>query len=374
MSAYGVYLALPLILGALADSYGFSNRQIGWIGSAENTGLLLGSVVVSALSRFGRFRRVASAGIAIATAGNLATLFIHSFVSLTSVRLAAGFGSGICYSAAIACLSLTRQSSRNFSVFVVVLVLANSAELWLVPSVISRGGIHGAYAVLGLLYLAPALLLRFIPPIIRSTKSSGPGPGAVSQSTTVPSMLAWSCLAAVVLFNVAASAFWTYSERIGASIGMVPQTIANTLTLCNLFSLTGSLFAYWLSRRWGQHRPQLVAIAIMVGVFATWSAGISNFGYVVGVLLFFEVWSMASVYQLGTLTAMDPSGRYVALIPAAQGIGQSAGPFFAGILLAWPLSFPQMLLWVTVFPVGCMVTYAMVYLRLRRVAPQIANA
>jgi MFS family permease len=375
VAAYGVYLALPLILGALADAYGFSNREIGWIGSAENAGLLLGSVSVSVLAQAGRYRRLVIAGIVIAIAGNAVTLFFSSFAALAAVRLATGFGSGLCYSAAIACLSLTRQSSRNFSVFVVVLVLANSAELWLVPSIVARGGVHGLYAALGLLYVVPALLLRAVPSQVGAGSSPVPSGAAVTPpAAALPTSLAWSCLAAVVLFNVAASAFWAYSERIGTSIGMTEVAVANTLTLCNLFSLTGSLLAYWLSRRWGQHRPQLAAVAVMVAVFATWSAGISTLGYVAGVLVFFEVWSMASVYQLGTLTAIDRSGRYVALVPAAQGIGQSAGPFLAGLLLGWQFAFPQMLMSVTLFAVACIAAYATVYFRLRRIAPAIANA
>ena len=69
VAAYGVYLGLPLILGALADEYGFSNPQIGWIGAAENAGMLLGSVSVSVLGRWASYRLLAAVGIAIALAG-----------------------------------------------------------------------------------------------------------------------------------------------------------------------------------------------------------------------------------------------------------------------------------------------------------------
>jgi hypothetical protein len=56
--------------------------------------------------------------------------------------------------------------------------------------------------------------------------------------------------------------------------------------------------------------------------------------YIIGVLIFFEVWSMTQVYQLGTLNTIDRSGRF-ALVPAAQGLGQSVGPFITGLLLGW---------------------------------------
>jgi len=373
VAAYGAYLGLPLILGALADAFKFDNRQIGWIGSAENLGLLLGAAGVSLLAKTRRFRRIALAGVTIAMSGDALTLLVSSFPAFCGIRLVAGFGSGLCYSSAIACLSMTGRSARNFSIFIVVLVIANSLELWLIPGIVVHSGIAGVYTALGALFVAPAVLLWFIPATL--------GPSAIGSAGTSPQprhppafvRLAWACLAAIVLFNIAASAFWAYSERIGASIGLSETAVAETLTFCNLFSLTGSVLAYWLSRRWGQHRPQLGAIAVMICVYAVWALGLTTLRYIVGVLLFFEVWSMASVYQLSTLTGIDRAGRYVALVPAAQGIGQSAGPFIAGLLLGWQLTFPQILMAVTLFAVGCLAIYSAVYATLRRTEPEIAD-
>ncbi len=371
IAAYGVYLGLPLILGALADEYGFSNPQVGWIGAAENTGMLLGSVGASMLARRAAYRRLVALGLSLALAGNAITLLSSSFGAFCAVRGVTGIGSGLCYSAALAALSLTREPARSFSLFVVLLVIANSLELWLIPDIVSAWRAHGIYVVLGMLFLLPALLIGHVPGAGTSAaEAAGTSPVPAGREVS----LAFSCLLGVVLFCIAASAFYAYAERIGVSIGMSEQGISNTLTLCNLFSLTGSLLAYGLGRRWGQHRPQLGAIAIMIAVYAAWSLGLTSLAYVLGVLIFFEVWSMVSVYQLSTLTGIDSSGRHVALIPAAQGIGQSAGPFLAASLLDLQLSFPQMLGAVSAFAVGSLAAYGSVYVRLRRLDPMAANA
>jgi len=372
VAAYGVYLALPLILGALSDRYGFSARDIGWTGAAENLGLLLGSVRVSARAAGGRFRAQILAGIAIAAAGNGITAGIHDFAPMVAARLLTGFGSGMCYSAAIACLSLMRHSARHFSLLIVILVIVNSLELWLVPSLLGAAGLAGLYWVFAASFLVPLALLRNLP----ATASAGaaaidaPSPHAAGDFRS----MAWWCLFAIVMFNVAASAFWAYSERIGISLGMSARAVANTLTLCNLFSLTGGVFAYWLSRRWGQHRPQLAAIAAMMLIFCMWAMRITVPGYVAGVLIFFEVWSMTQVYQLGTLSGIDANGRYVALVPAAQGLGQSAGPFIAGALLGWRLGYSAVLTVMLMFIAACFGGYLTVYLRLKRRQPALAAA
>lgn len=374
VAAYGVYLGLPLILGALADRFKFDNRQLGWIGAIENLGLLLGSLAASRRAPSRRFRQLMLIGMAIAVAADSLTLLIGTFPWYCLVRFVAGLGGGLCYSSAISCLSLTRRSARNFTVFVVILVLANSLELWLIPGIVSQWGISGLYIALALLYTAPALLMYALPAVVEAAGDRrgdlGLQPPAHAASFT---MLACVCLVAVVLFNIAASAFYAFAERIGVTVGLAEVTIARVLTFANLLSLTGSLLAYWLSRKWGHHRPQLAAILVMIGVYLAWSAGITIIGYIIGAIIFFEVWSMASVYQLSTLTGLDQAGRYVALVPASQGLGQSLGPFLAGLLLGWQLKFPQMLLCVTVFAAGCFAAYLYVYLKLRRTHPDLAN-
>lgn len=381
VAAYGVYLGLPLILGALADQYGFTNPQIGWIGAAENVGLLLGSAGAAVLSRRLSYRRIAALGITTVVAGNLATLLAGTFTQFTTIRLLAGSGGGMCYSAAIAALSLTRQAARNFSIFVVVLVIANSLELWLLPDIASRWHVSGVYVALTLLYLAPAILLRRLPGDIAAEAETAADAGAGEKANAADHQprggggnaahgvekitLAWLCLTAIVLFCIAASAFYAYAERIGLAVGLSERMISNVLTLGNLFSMTGSMLAYPLGRRWGQHRPQLAAIAVMIAVYLLWSLRLTDVAYMAGVVAFFEVWSMVSVFQLSTLAEIDASGRHVALIPAAQGIGQSAGPFLAGWLLQLHADFPQMLLVTTAFALGCLATYAYVYSRLK---------
>src|SRR5579883_2239426 len=158
VAAYGVYLGLPLILGALATQLNFSDAQIGWIGSAENGGLLLGSVAVSRLARSWRFRTIATLGMPLAILGDLVMREVRSFPVFLAVRLCAGFGGGLCYSAAIAALSRTQLAARNFSIFVFVLVIANSVELWLIPPIVSHWNVGGLYMVLAALYLLPLAL------------------------------------------------------------------------------------------------------------------------------------------------------------------------------------------------------------------------
>lgn len=379
-AAYGVYFGLPLILVSLAATYGFTNPDLGWISAAENVGLLVGAVGVSVLARGRSYRSLAGVGIMVAVVADVATLGVSGVWAFCAIRLFAGFGSGLCYSAAIATLSRTTRVARNFSILAAILVVVNSLELWVVPRIAELWGVQGIYVSMACLYLLPALLLMYVP----GSRSQGDPETDVSctgaEAKVAPAVpqrllgsLAWQCLWAVILFNLAASAFYAFSGRIGTSIGLSKHSVSNILTICNLISGTGSVLAYGLSRRWGQHRPQLAALAVMIAVFVAWTFRLTASTFMVGTLIFFEVWTTAVVYQLGTLSNIDGTGRKVALIPAAQGIGQSVGPFIAGALLAVNFSFSQMLLAAAVFAAGSFALYAMVYTRLRFVNVEFAR-
>jgi predicted MFS family arabinose efflux permease len=373
-AGYAVYLGLPVILGTLADSIGLDARQIGWLASVELGGMLVASLLTSRLVRSGRYRRIAVAGMALAVTTNLVSTTVTAFATLGALRFAAGVGSGLCYSTAIAALSLSREPARNFSLFGISLIIIGSLELYVLPMIAAQWGAGGVFALLGTAYLAPAALLKFLPTSVSSGELAALSPNGGTSRASVFARLAVFCLAAIVCFNIATSAFWAYSERIGVAIGMAQQTVANALTVLNLLSLGGCALAWWAARRWGQHRTQLVALSVILLVFLGWSRHLESTLYLAGIALFFEAWAVSAVLQMSTLSVFDVTGRYAALIPAAQGIGQSAGPFVAGSLLGWHESYAQLLAFEGALVAAALAFYAWVYRRLRRDFPALADS
>jgi predicted MFS family arabinose efflux permease len=373
-AGYAVYLGLPVILGTLADSLGLDARQIGWLASVELGGMLIASLLASRLVRSGRYRQIAIGGMALAVVANLASLATTGFGALVGVRLLAGIGSGLCYSTAIAALCLTKQPARNFSLFGTALIVLGSLELYVLPSIAGRWAASGVFGMLAGAYLVPALMLKALPASVPARDIEELSGVSISAATSGITRLALLCLAAIVCFNVASAAFWAYSERIGIAVGMSPKSAANMLTILNLLSLGGCAIALWAARRWGQYRTQLAALGVIAVVFAVWSQRLDTTTYVPGTAIFFEAWAMSAVLQMSTLSMFDVTGRFAALVPAAQGIGQSAGPFIAGFVLGLHENYAQLLALNGAFVVATMLFYAWVYLNLRRDFPSIATA
>ena len=77
---------------------------------------------------------------------------------------------------------------------------------------------------------------------------------------------------------------------------------------------------------------------------------------------------------MGNLSIFDPTGRYVSLLPGAQGIGQFIGPNLGATLLSYELGYSSVFFMCGAFSVLAMVIYASMYLRLRKSSPVLADA
>ena len=368
--AYGVYLGLPVLLGALADSYHFDPVQTGRLASLELAGLLLGSIAVANLLREGRHRPLALCGIAVAMTANLASMYFATLESLYVVRTVAGFGSGLCYGVSMACLSYSKDPARTSSLFGVGLIVISSLELYALPLIAREWSMPGIFAALGLAYVIPLVVVRWLPtrrealPIVAEPETAGTGDTHVA--------LSWLCLLAIAFFNVAVSAVWAYAERIGASAQLSATFVATTLNVCNIASLFACWLAWRVSRRFGQQRPQFFALAATALALMTWPAVFGEIDYAVHMMVFFQAAAVTSVYQVGIIGVIDASGKHAALIPAAQGVGVSIGPVLGGVMFSVGSSTTPLLLGSGTILLLTLGVYLLVYYQLRRVEPQLA--
>ena len=91
---YLMFIGLPIILGTIADKFVLSDEQIGWIASADLSGLFLGSIVTSLLIRRVPLRRLALIGVAIGLIGNGLSSSADDLIQFCIIRFIADFGSG----------------------------------------------------------------------------------------------------------------------------------------------------------------------------------------------------------------------------------------------------------------------------------------
>jgi predicted MFS family arabinose efflux permease len=190
----------------------------------------------------------------------------------------------------------------------------------------------------------------------------------------VPRYVPWLVLTSVSLTYINIGAYWTYIELASLNSEASPDWVSQLLVYTSVSSLLGCLFATVLSNRYGLARPLLVTLvfhAIIVGMLAN---GIDNTNIMISMFSFNFLWIFVDVYQYATVANVDHSGRFQALMPAAQGLGQILGPNMAATVLAFGLGYGGVFIMCALASLSAMLIYLAMYLRLRVRIPALADA
>ena len=102
--------------------------------------------------------------------------------------------------------------------------------------------------------------------------------------------------------------------------------------------------------------------------------GITDYSVAFSMFAFNFCWIFVDIYQSATISNVDRSGRYVSLLPAAQGLGNGLGPAMAATVLSWGLGYNGVFIMCASASIAAMFVYLYMYLKLRRTIPALADA
>ena len=175
-------------------------------------------------------------------------------------------------------------------------------------------------------------------------------------------LLSSLCLGAVAFVYLAIGSYWAYAERMGQSAGIPAPWVHRLLSAGVLLSGLGCVAAFRLSRRMGQSRPLLIALGALATVLLLNGAWQTPPVYVFTLATLQLCWNFIDIFQLGTLSAVDPSGRAAAFVPAAQGVGLAAGPAAGAMVLSLGHGYATVLLTAGAAATIAACCYTVVYL------------
>ncbi len=368
---FSLFMGMPILVGALVDDLGFSEEQVGYLASADLGGMFVASIVTSLLVTRVNRRLLASAGIVAAVLCNVLSLDENGFRTLLPIRFLSGTGAGLAYAVAVAVLAGSHHTARNYTFLIFGQVLTNALVLYTFPHVSGHWGANGIFVAYCVVFSAGLSFVFWLPRYYDAGEQE-----RVSRLEGVrvrfPSYLSWLCLIAVFGFYFMIGAYWAYIERIGVNLGFDSEFIGLMLAVFTVFSLLGCGAAYWLSRRYGQSRPLLGALLVMVSALTIHALGIDVIVYFMGLVVIFLLWNFIDIYQLGTIANIDHSGRYAALLPAAQGLSMAAGPAAGGFLLGRGFGYEAVMGAGAASVALALLCYGIVHSRLRSLSPALA--
>lgn len=322
-------ILMPMIVGGLIDTYGFSEQQAGNIAALEGLGLVFASILAAAWIRRVSWVKALTVSFAAYAALNVVSANIQDYPPLLVLRCLTGLAGGSVFAVTVAALGDDREPDRAFGLAQAVQGVMMLGGFLAAPWLVQRWGVSAMYYM-----LAGASLLMM--PTLSRFPHAGRVRAAVATGEVLQTShtgLIWMGLTASVVFFVNVFGFWAFVERVGQAGGLPAQTIALALGVSQVMAIVGALAAAWASDRYGRYLPLLI---VFIGQTAALFAVLGNFGaaaFFVSTGLFQALFIVGVSYQMGAVAKLDIHGRYLVTMTAAQGLGGALGPALAATLI-----------------------------------------
>lgn len=326
-----ILIVAPAIVGAYITRLGFSPQQAGYLISADMAGM--GLATLPALFWINRlnWQAVARTALLIAVAGNLLTASLDSFTPMLLIRLCTGLAAGTAMSVCLASIGLTRDPDRVFGFWVVGQLTIGAAGLALFPHILALGGLPGIFVLLAVALLALTFFVRHLP-----VSGAREKPNALQSAEAFVKyrLIFAACgILGVLCFYIGLSGIWAFLERIGVANQLDGGFISYALSLASLAGIAGALTASALSSRWGRFLPSAAGFGIILISFVLLLSKLESETYLLAACLFKYAWTFILPYLLGSITAIDSTGRIILLANIMIGGGLALGPAIAGTLI-----------------------------------------
>jgi predicted MFS family arabinose efflux permease len=319
---------LPLLNGLFANRLHLDWHQLGWLGGAAQSGSLVGTLLGFRLSGRGAFRLGIQAGAVCALLAWLCAALAPSFGALVLCRAITAVGVGCVFSIGTYVLANSEPRARSFSVMSGVQVVCGSVHSALLPWLHAQFGYAATVASLAIWFVLILLLGRHVnapPPVVSE---------ATPRSDDAGRFVGAGLLVSVMAFQMAATTFWSYSERIASSAGLAPTDIAFAISIGNLGGVPASILGAVLGERFGFVPILIVATAAAVGGELMMAGANTSAPYVAGQFVFNFGWLLGVSYYLALLARRSRVPKTVRAAPIALVVAGILGPLAVATLQA----------------------------------------
>jgi predicted MFS family arabinose efflux permease len=284
---------------------------------------------------------------------------IEGYPTLLFLMFVVGIGAGLFASPSITILGDGTEAENGFSWMIIFSVAGAAALLALFPIVAEISGFRGVTNLLGGSTLATLLLIPLIPVNNKKEEKS-------NESDTVKvEKFSWSndrmtqpilALLVMALFCWAFGGSWAFFERIASYAALPATETGQALAIGTLFGTIGAPLAAFFIKRIPMYYCYAITIAsIVITLLFLNSSSLTSIIYLL-LVCSFQFWINAGFCLMMAQTAeVDKIGRFVALIPAAQSLGNTIGAPINGLVLELSGVNAMLILTMLIFILGAIV-------------------
>jgi predicted MFS family arabinose efflux permease len=323
----GGYL-MPLLLESVSRTYGIGEAAAGGVMALQLAAFAVAAVGLSPWVASFSPRRGALLALGLVIAGNLLSTIQPHPALLVGGRLLTGFGEGFAAAVATASIARTHDPDRAFARVFTAVVLMTLLIFLVLPTLMAGQDARRLFAAIACLPLLALPAVAWLP-----DQPSGAAPArftAAGGSLTTAALL---LCAALMLYSVAANAYWVYVERIATHIGMTPAAYGQAFAIGTVAALAGPVAAERLGTRFGRLPPLVISCVLVGGGGWLTTHAATPFLMVCGLSISSAAFLFGTPYFLGLAAQVDRSGRIAAAGRGFNAVGSALAPALAGGVL-----------------------------------------
>lgn len=319
----------PGMVQGMVDFLGFSQRQAGFVASAEVFGIMAGTIGFAIVGGRVSWRWALFAGLVLTIVANLICVVRDDYASMLALRAIAGLGGGLAAAIGWNVLAQGRDPSRGFGWGTAGIILFAAGGFALLPAIFAFGGYAAfllAFSVALAICLPLALIVRRRAPV----EEESDGAQAAETGWSLPGALS---LVSILVFSAAFTMAWTYMSLVGQDAGLEGAAIAHVFSLTQFFGVAGALSMAAIGATFGFSRPAVVILGAGAAVIAALTVLNSYAAFFGANAVFQFTWNAGIPIVLGVIAVRSLGGALFRFAVPLQFVGMAAGPSLAALLL-----------------------------------------
>jgi predicted MFS family arabinose efflux permease len=323
---------IALTIGVYVEGYAMPLRQAGLFGSTELIAMAISALLSVRLEKRISLASLAIIGALLAGLGNVLTAFQQSVPHILLLRIMTGVGAGIVAATVNASIAKSADPVRLYAHSNAVVIFLASCFFITMPYIYSTFGYSNYFLAYGLILLAGTPLLAWL-------GSSAPSSGHADQLIPAPPSMSslptrWLVyLGSGFLLWLSYGMIFSFSERLGVSLGIAPTDIGIVISVGTLVGIFGTLLAALVAGKTDSINPLSFGVLALGICYVVVSQALGYFTYSIAMCLFGIALFLCLPFLQGEAARFDPSGRLASLLAGLMPLAGALSPVIGGWLI-----------------------------------------
>jgi predicted MFS family arabinose efflux permease len=320
---------MPALVSGLIDGLRFTNREAGFVGSANVYGAACGALVAIFLVRRLPWRRTEVVLLLLLLGLDLASTLVRSATPLIALRFLHGIVGGTSVGIGLAVMARTAIPDRAFGMLLTVQYGMGGLGVMFLPGLAKAWGMEVLFLALAAFTAVTLAMLPFLaeyPPRGAATVAAD-GSASVRRGPLVRTLVA------VFLFQAANMGLNAFLIPLARHYGLADAFTSTTLGIAAWIGALGSIAVIWMAGRYGRTAP--VAGVLMLSIAGTACFFLSGSApvFVIANVVTAIAWSFLIPCFFGMCADFDPAGHSATIAGFFSKMGLATGPAAAALIL-----------------------------------------